>query len=322
MIRFPALVMSLLLLLLTRSVTNAFSDQMTDNISKCRTLIPSTICEVGPPKTAKDRFSLNRECINGDVSRYNQMMIQAFDAFPAFLKARMCRVKRIYIEDEFMGAAWSAPIDEKKPTEFLIGLRKAELDANLDLGPGRSWFEQQTFGNHIPYKVDSNLPQLEVKGPRKLTATEFTLIHELGHTLDYEHEYSKSKSDPLFSQSWTAISWNDIQDIKSDFDFPNRKSICLNHCNGKFIDPKLADAFYKSLFDHGFISQLSATNAMEDFADSFAFYVAINYFYASFKIKNNRKTSDLSSLIKNKSFELKRKYIQNVVQNTLILPSP
>ena len=79
---------------------------------------------------------------------------------------------------------------------------------------------------------------------------------------------------------------------KSNFDFPLRKSICLNNCNGNYINPAKAGDFYNVLYGHGFISQLSALNAMEDFAESFAIFVSLNFMATHFEVALPNNTSN------------------------------
>ena len=114
-------------------------------------------------------------------------------------------------------------------------------------------------------------PQYQINVRCQLFGTAFTLIHELGHTFDYENEYTKSKASRGFEKSWTVISWNDVQDIKPTTEFKERKNICLNNCNGKYLAQTSATSLYDGLYSKGFISQLSSLNAMEDFSYSFAF---------------------------------------------------
>ncbi len=271
----------------------------------CGQHISKILCEVGPTKTMPERFTANRPCLNKPIGKYRKIIKNAFEKFPPFLQKRFCSLEKIYVEDEFFGAAWSAPVDEKNPVSFLIGLRKKELDLNRSLAEGLAQFDSETFGPSTKIVSYSAVPS------NRLTSSEFTLIHELGHTFDYEHNYNRTAKDPEFSKSWTAIAWLDIQEIQPNIDFQFRKSICLNNCNEKFVPTTEAMSLYSGMYAHGFLSQLSSTNAMEDFADSFAFFVADEILKIKIETAVNGHKFSLRQLQTAQAFVKKRDFLRN-----------
>jgi|GEM_PF-4482825 len=278
----------------------------------CRETIPSLICEVAAPIKEPDRYKDNRTCLPLDTSKYQKLILQAFSAYPKFVQDQFCSLKKIYIEQEFFGPAWSTPVDENNPSEILIGLRKKDLDAQVDLQDYGSWFEQQSFGGLQDFKVQPDLPIIMI-APKTIASKPFllfTFLHELGHSFDYQKHYNRSKDDPKFAGSWTSLQWSDINQIQHQFDFKERKSICLNNCNGTYLAPLKASLLYRDLFSHGFVSQLSATNAMEDFADSFAYYVMSNYMGAQFVVVANKQNFPVSDFINGRAFKKKLIYLQ------------
>ena len=296
---------ALLLLFFVPALTHASLES-----DKCRALIPQIICEVEPPAHETDRYKDGRACLKGDISGYQEKVLATFDALPDFLQKRFCKLNKIYIEKDFFGSAWSGAVDESNPTRFLIGLRRSDFDANLDVGQYRTWFEQQSFGGKTDFSINSKLPIVHVIG-KVVSSTTFTLLHELGHTLDYEFKYTISKNEAGFSKSWTHLSWRDIQLISRTSDFEQRKNICLNRCHGRYLDADRAGEFYQNLFSHGFLSQLAATNAMEDFADSFAFYVARKYMGLEFTVEANGWHFNISETMSGLPFGEKMQYLSD-----------
>jgi len=275
---------------------------------RCRALIPKIVCEVDPPTNEPDRYKDGRTCLKTDTSRYQATMRAAFDVFPDFLQRRFCQLNKIYIEKDYFGSAWSSAVDEGNPTRFLIGLRKKDIDAKLDVAHYRTWFGQQSFGGNPDFSVNPKLPLVHIIG-KSVSSTAFTLLHELGHTFDYEAKYNVAKGDPAFDKSWTHLSWEDIAAISTSSDFDQRKSICLNRCQGHYLSAASAGGFYRDLFSHGFLSQLSAINAMEDFAESFAFYIAQKYMNIEFEVEASGKRSSVSAAMNDQRFREKLRYL-------------
>ncbi len=236
--------------------------------------IAKAVCQVAAPAHGADRYKANRPCVAADSHRYVAAVESAFDVLPPFAQAQFCSVKRIYIESDFFGPAWSAPASDDNAAEILIGLRKADLDRGLGLEATLTAFEQQSFGD-----AGAKSLRVVVKPDAKaaLPGLVWTLLHELGHTFDYRRTFNRPKSDVKFAASWTALSWDDLSAVSATSDFKERRTICLNRCSGAFIAPAGADALYAGLMAHGFVSQLAATNAMDDFADSFAYWVMSKY---------------------------------------------
>lgn len=250
----------------------------------CLKVASEAICEVAPPLKEADRYKDQRTCLMTDTSRYQQKIAQAFALYPELVKQQFCHLKKIYLEQDFFGPAWSAPVDEMNPQEILMGLRKKDLDQELNLEEYFSWFERQSFGGSKLVRVNITPALIS-----KLAPLTFTLLHEIGHAVDYRERHNREKNDPQFPSSWTALHWQDLEVVKTEFDFPQRKKICLNHCRGVYLDQKKSHSFYQKLQRHGFISQLSALNAREDFADSFAHYIFVRYLKGDFKIHTSHK---------------------------------
>jgi hypothetical protein len=252
------------------------------------------LCVVAPPAHESDRYQDGRTYLPADTTRYRALIAQALAAYPAPVQKQFCAFKKVYLEESFMGSAWSTPIDEKNPKELLLGLRKSDLDSGATLQTYVSWFQQQSFGGRKDFTENPQLPKVRVT-PAKiadLPAVAYTLLHELGHSFDYQRDEQKS---------WKAL-------FK---DFKDKKSICLNRCKDRFLDPTKSDAFYESLHENGFLTQLAALNSMEDFAESFALYVLTEQLGADFVLETSTEKFSTRELIHAPEFAPKLSYLKS-----------
>lgn len=244
----------------------------------CQEKLSRAICIVDSPATETDRYKPHRPCVEEDTTKYTSQILAAYAFFPQIVQAALCSIQNLYIEKQFFGTAWSAPINEQVPQAMLLGLNKREMDAELRLEPFLSWFEQLSFGGAKNFSVSPYLPTTTVEPSRWKSATFLidTLLHEAGHLLDYKNHFNKfecsSQTCKPASDSWAEIAW--LSDLKPrpENDFGQRKSICINNCQANHLDPKRSADFYKRLHQSGFVTQLSAINPMEDFAETFSLY--------------------------------------------------
>ncbi|RYZ85385.1 MAG: hypothetical protein EOP04_16105 [Proteobacteria bacterium] len=281
----------------------------------CLEKIPQLICEVAPPLREQDRYVDGRPCLAVDTQFYVKQITRAFNSYPKFVQRLGCSLKRIYIEQNFFGPAWSSPVDENLPTEILIGLRKKDLDEGADFQIFSTWFEQQTFGGSGRFVPPSEFPLVTIR-PRKWAKEPsliFTLLHELAHALDYLRGYNLPKEHAEYLTSWTHIAWTDLDKVREEFDFPYRKSICLNGCSGDFIEPRQAHVVYREMAMAGFISQLSTTNAREDFADTFAYYVLDRFMQVNVSVRANGFDYSINKTLASPKFRVKIAFIDHVI---------
>jgi len=289
-------------------------------VKKCHQKIRDIICLVNPPLDEKNRYKDGRTCLSGG-DQYQQAIIDAYDAFPGFAQKVICSLKKIYIENNFYGSAWSALADDNDPDSGLIGIRKKDLDAHLGLQDYNSWFEQQSFGGSDDFKISPTLPVVKVYPKSKKDAgfLTYTLLHEVGHILDFQHHFNRvmCRMDGTdcyaMPDGWTVLGWMDLNSANAASDFPGRKQICLNACHGKFLSVTNMDRFYDTLFKHGYISQLAALDSMEDWAEVFAIYVNAKYMNIHYKIVlPSGKEYILDDILNSEPMKAKKDFIERL----------
>lgn len=279
--------------------------------------LSDAICLVEAPTNESDRYKPNRTCLPGGEV-YAAQVLEAYRSFPLFVQQELCSVKFLYIEKQFFGAAWSSPVEESNPNEMMIGLNQRELDSRLTLDPFLTWFEQLSFGGKTDFSTSQGLPSISIrpKGWASSTYLIDTLLHETGHLVDFRSHFNRSdckRPDDCqpSAGSWTEIGWKNESTPKPENDFPDRKFICINSCGSTHLDPKEAPKFYRSLYRGGFVSQLSALNSMEDFAESFSLYVKEKYLGFHTELDDGQGHHYTStSTFDSKEFEAKRNYLE------------
>ena len=283
-------------------------------IENCQDHISSIVCLVDSPLKESDRYKDGRQCLSGS-DKYAEPILDAYKAFPSFVQKTLCSLKKIYIEKSFFGPAWSGLADDNDPTSGIIGIRQKELDAKISAELYQSWYEQQSFGLKDNFEVVPDLPLVTILPLQrfKLRGYVYTILHEIGHILDYQRKFNDSEcvKDCIPNpQNWTAISWISTQVPKPSSDFKLRSSICLNNCQGKFISASDANELYTSIYQHGFVSQLAALNSMEDFAESFAVFISSKYMNLHFGIYlKSGESYQLDEVLKSKEFKEKLKFL-------------
>jgi hypothetical protein len=240
------------------------------------------VCLVDPPAHEEDRYQPNRPCLNEDATPYAHAIREAVELYPKIVQDELRHVQRIEIEKQFFGAAWSDPVKD----DVLIGLRKKELDEEIDLQTYLTRFERQTFGGQGP--------EVKISPERvsKLRPVALILLHELSHALDYRLNLQKT---------WAPLHREHIDSLHG---------VCLNQCKGKSLDPKEAARIYPALFQNAFVSQLASISSREDWAESFTFFVFVKKLGAEISISPD---FSVNKLIESPAFSEKRKNIESVL---------
>ena len=287
----------------------------------CHQKIRQMVCLVDPPYNEKDRYKLGRPCLPGG-EEYAQQIIEQYDMYPDIVQKVLCSLRTIYIETSFDKNAW-AEIEDGNPDLCMIGLTQEEMDGHINLLNYNSWFEQQTFGGTGKNVPSPNLPMMIAMPEDKndLDYLTYELLHEIGHVVDIQNHLNQVECPPDDSTkckakpgSWTALSWINVGTPKLENDFPERQEICLNGCKGKFIPMDRAKQTYKSIFDHGFISQLASLNAEDDWAEAFTIYISAKYMDIHYKIVLPDGTEfNHDTILNSPIFREKKHYLQKTL---------
>ena len=267
------------------------------DVSQCRAQIATAVCLVDPP-TDPTKDDIDRPCLAGSEA-YVPAFEALFDRFPNHLQRVFCSLDKIFVEKEFYATAYARLVQDvnQKIVGSGIGIRKDFLDLAINVKDWASWKEQLNFGaSPTSYDVNPMLPVVNTSLDGYADFLYFVVAHEFGHILDFANQLN-SMDDCHFANgkitgtciptanSWTAMSWANMNAPLPDDDFPLRQQMCFYSCKGAPLRPELAAQLYGSLFKTNFISVYATVNQMEDFADTNAYYTIDRFLNARYSIQ-------------------------------------
>ncbi len=211
----------------------------------CREKIPSRV------------FALNQE--TGEYTpitdpAITNIFLEAYDLFPAPVQAMMCSFEKFGLYHDNAGASASSD----------MSFRRAPFDQALGAEQWMTWKDQLNFGtpNTNEFQNDPALAHVEVDARIKnVKFLYFLLVHEIGHNVERSWDFEKR--------------WNALHELPEN-EFEGKSLLCSYWCEpGKSVPTQKTESVYGDLFSKtNFLSLYTTRNEEEDFADSFAFYVA------------------------------------------------
>ncbi len=310
----------------------------------CRANISKVLCEVNP--TTDWGNVLERPCLGGE-QKYQAILEEVYDSLDGVNKKMFCSLRRIFIEKEFKATAYASLVSKKNQdgsTEMLpgaiMGFRKALLDEQPDFLKWISWKEQKNFiRSEDEFSLPLQYPIYESK--LDISLLQYVVVHEFGHMLDFAnglnqesygnkncflegvstYEEYLEKCRPFYeSGTWGNISWKSYAVIQDKSDFWGRGLFCFYDCQTYPVAADIEKA-YKGLSSSEFITSYASTNAMDDFAESWAIRWLISekknelslQFDEAFKI--NTKT-----VYETPKFKTKREFLKNFAEGEIFYP--
>lgn len=234
----------------------------------CRAKIKTAVCLVNGQG--------DNNCQTGSEN-YAPTFEALYDRFPSHLQKMFCTLERIYILKQFYATAYAGLVEDysNKTIGAEMGIRKDFVDQTFTIDLWASWKEQLNFGGDPDkYSMDPNLPQIHSSSQDMLY---YVVTHEFGHMFDFANNLTGSGS-------WSELSWEYYDQPTPENDFPLRSSLCFYQCNGNFIQLAKAVDLYNGLFSTNFISIYAASNEMDDWAETLAYYTMNHELNGSYNI--------------------------------------
>lgn len=243
----------------------------------CRKEIESSICWTNSKDFSRSALEpgYRRPCLPGGREKFGAPVLDIYDRLPPAFQDVVCTVDTIYIEQNIEAVAYAGVNNGRSA----IGFRQSVIENAVSIEDLYSWKEQLLFKKNTPFLQWS--PEL----PRYVTTGEilpnsgllFVLIHELSHLVDLQNG---------IQARWTANEWDGnrhrwVAGTKSVWNY--RGSISF-YGKGSSIYPTFADHLYESLRGSSFISAYAMTNPFEDFAETMAYLVMLEYYSYEIRI--------------------------------------
>lgn len=301
--------------------------------SDCRAHIAQIMCVVESKNEGKIWLdSDDRPCLDG-AQKYTDLLQQLYDGSPQILQRMFCSLRRINIEKTSLPTALARTLwikDQQtgklRTDGSILHLSQKPLDSNLNLAQWASWKEQLSFGGSKDFfDLNPELPLVKTSSPSKINDFLFFLIaHEFAHFFDAANQVNaqelcdkKQKNQcPFKKESWGALSWQNMNTVKTIDDFPKRRDLCFYWCKNNYLPKTAILPLYKNLEDSRFISTYAATNASEEFADSFAYFIMHEYLNSdfSFMLPQGQKYNVMTKL-ESPVFAPKLHYLKSLVKD-------
>jgi hypothetical protein len=305
------------------------------DLKACRENISKVICWSEPRKPGQVG---PRPCLAGG-EKFAASFEGHFDRSPDLIKKMYCYVSKITVEQSFFGTAYANGIVDAndKLTSGEVGIRQEVLESPLSFDDWLSWKEETTFGGS-PLTTAPRLGIIKYQSNHATTEffLDYVLDHEFGHLFDFANhlnqttkcEYKETtpgnweqvgECKPL-PGTWADLFWQSLVQPKPDDDYPFRKDVCFYHCNGKSLDRDKASTIFASLMKTQFQSTYAGTHPVEDFAETFAMYLAHTEFGLQYSITAQAQIFDMTAHFNSNNLAKKRDYVQSFLKGSFIYP--
>jgi hypothetical protein len=305
-----------------RKVTNLKSSYKFHLLDDCKSKIREAVCLVNPTVNGED--PQKRTCLN-ESDKYQSFFEGHYDRSPPMIKKMYCYLDKIFVEKEFVGTAYASPLIDSngKIVSGAIGIRKEVLDSPLTFTQWLSWKEETSFGGSLN-TTDQKLGLIKYYSniDTKDLFLDYVLNHEFGHLFDFANSFNASKEcnydehpeecTPL-PLSWGEFSWLNEDEPKPESDYAFREQVCFYFCRGKFIDKNNVQSLFEGLINTNFQSIYSSTYPHEDFAETFALFLAHDYSKLNYGVIINGKNFNLTDHFTSDLLKMKRNYVTNFI---------
>lgn len=271
----------------------------------CKEHIKKAVCVTGPNDKQEGSIFKERKCL-GNEEFYISELIKVHDDLPSPVQKIFCQIKKIYIETDMKPTAYTdiyykdigyhpfnANSKKLRPEGFMLGLNQKRI-----FEQGLSASQWMTFGNYLTFglgrttTINPNLPEFDYYfgGFKSNNLLFIAVVHEMGHMIDYANKITKPSYDHCeawewkqglckanYSKLWASISWNTDGTPNEESNFTSHDKLCFGPCEN-YLEIENSKEMYQSFLEkNSFMSLYAAMNPMEDFAESFLYYMLKRY---------------------------------------------
>jgi hypothetical protein len=218
------------------------------------------------------------------------ILMRIYDETPDMMRVSLCSLDRIFLSNQIPSTAFASSIVDSNGVMVggYVGFRKESFLKQPSSLALMTWKEQLAFGGSSQFL--SNDPTLvQMNYNLKMEALDadglfYVLMHELGHLIDFNNGInmgSRQVSNRPSSMAWKNLSWLSDASPLAEAKFLMQDQFCFYNCE-KALDIANAIEIYSSLSKSGFVTSYSGTNPIEDFAEFWAWHLALKYKNAEF----------------------------------------
>lgn len=318
-------------------------DSAWERPTDCRANIAKVLCEVIPLQNDNEWYKLlDRKCL-GNESQYLPAIEKIYDGLDSLNQGMFCSLRRIFIEQELDSTAYASVItkfDNEQGEQTLpgavMGIRKSLLTNTIPMATWMTWKEQLNF-TEVNRELETPLayPKFEIQG--NLSFLQNVFGHEFGHLFDFANKINKINVDgsclekveeenrascySFADDSWASLSWKSVREIKPEHDFFGRKRFCYYYCQPEDrMNESEMNRSYKEISLSDFVSTYAATNAYDDFAESWNTYWVIQRGSNVLLHVNPDFRFSSKEIYQSDKFRSKREFIANFLKSKIAYP--
>lgn len=272
----------------------------------CRSKISDLLCLVDPVEESNpfaDRYS--RPCLEG-AKKYEALFTRHYDRSSPLIREMYCSLDKIWIENESLTTAYAVPIRDHSNilVAGAIGMSRKFLDEDPSLETWMTNKEASSFGGAKVFKY-------AVRMKKRLSAVDYALNHEFGHIFDYAND---------IQESWLPLSWESSSTTKEEYHFPLRRELCFYQCGGSYIAMDRSQELMEALTALPFVSSYATVNSKEDWAETFAIFLAVEEKGLAVKVRVNESTKDLNVHWQSERLRSKKEFFKRFKGSSIRYP--
>lgn len=295
---------------------NLPSAKSNKDLQLCRQHIAKAVCWVDPSPLG---VQYDRPCLSGG-EQFIAAFEGHFDRSSDIIKKMYCHVDRLWVEKETDATAYASPIMDRYGGKMIsggVGVRQEVVEQLATFDHWLSWKEETSFGGDLSTtKTTMGLINYVSNRPSKDFFFDYVMNHEFGHLFDFANDINER----FTTSDWSRLSWKTPAKPNSANDYPLRDRLCYYFCNGNYIDKSDSASIFSGLMKTNFISTYASRHPSEDWAETFAHYIAANTLGLAFHVETQGQKFDMTAHFHSPLLAKKREYVENFLKSAIVYP--
>ena len=295
---------------------NLPSSTANKDLQICRQHIAKAVCWVDPNPFGVE---MDRPCLKGG-EKFVPAFEGHFDRSSDMIKKMYCHVDRLWVEKQTDSTAYASPIMDRFGGKMIaggVGVRQEVVELQATFDHWLSWKEETSFGGDLETtKSTMGVINYISNKSEKEFFFDYVMNHEFGHLFDFANDINER----FTTSDWSKLSWKTPSQPTSGNDYPLRDRLCYYYCHGHFIDKKDAGVIFSGLMKTNFLSTYASRHPAEDWAETFAHYIAAKDLGLVYRVETQDQKFDLTAHFNSPLLEQKREYVEKFMKSSYLYP--
>lgn len=292
------------------------SEKANKDLKECRLHIAKAICWVDPSPWGVE---IDRPCLKGG-EKFVSAFEGHFDRSSDMIKEMYCHVDRLWVEKQTDATAYASPIMDRMGGKMVaggVGVRQEVVEQLANFDQWLSWKEETSFGGDLSSTTKTmGLINYVSNKPEKEFFFDYVMNHEFGHLFDFANKINGRFN----TTTWSRISWQNSSTPTANNDYPLRSRLCYYFCQGDYLDKKDAPKVFSGMINTNFLSTYASRHPSEDWAETFAHYIAANTLGLVYHVEIQGQKFDMTAHFHSDLLKEKREYTEKFMNGKIIYP--